>query len=792
MAKTSRSGRTPRKTKPSDAIQTRRHEFIGILLLAFSCLGIVSLYLAPVNSLTPPSTGIFGSLLAKVLAGLAGKARYLLAVFLGIWGLAIIMQKRWPVAGRRIYSFAALFLCGLAVLHLPFIWDGDYWAISRNGVGGGLLGAVLAWVLVGIFGVLGSYIVLGFLLVIALLSITNLSIVELSKSVLNALTLFGKGLKGNLEQFLFIPAEEDAGETEAKNGIRPGKAGGNPEAGGLKQWPLMHSMTDKPAAEGNRPASDRVEPQPLSANLEDLNLALAKEDSRFSAKDSLLNPEQFAPPTLDKNRGFDGESDEEIVFPAAEGFSLPPLDLLKPIPQDRGSNRQKGIQEKTRILEETLENFGVKIQVSEVNQGPAITRYEILPAPGIKVSKIMGLADDIALSMAAQQVRIEAPIPGKSAIGIEVPNQEISLVHLREVLESENFKKSNSRLTVAFGKDIAGRAVVGDLTKMPHLLIAGATGMGKSVCLNSLICSILFKSSPQEVKMLMIDPKMVELTTYNGIPHLMTPVVTNPKKAAVSLRWAVAQMEQRYEKFAAVGAKDIIRYNKLRIKEQQPGEMLPYIVIIIDELADLMMIAPADVEDAVCRLAQMARAAGIHLVLATQRPSVDVITGLIKANIPSRIAFAVSSQMDSRTVLDVGGAEKLVGRGDMLYMPVGFAKPIRVQGPFISDAEVEQLVYFLKKQEEPLFIEGITEGESESPAEPTVEDELYLNAVRLFIESGQASISLLQRRFRIGYTRAARLIDLMEKRGAVGPFEGSKPREVLMTIEAFESQYGKF
>ncbi|NLK50894.1 MAG: DNA translocase FtsK, partial [Syntrophomonadaceae bacterium] len=519
----------------------------------------------------------------------------------------------------------------------------------------------------------------------------------------------------------------------------------------------------------------------------DLN-GLEEEQDRSKAENTL---DYFSTIPVYRNI-FESEAEEEIVFPAAPNFILPSLSLLKPIVKGKNLRQNQDIKDNIQVLEETLENFGVKAKVVDVQQGPAITRYEIHPAPGIKVSKIINLADDISLSMAAEHVRIEAPIPGKSAIGIEVPNREISAVHLREVLENDEFQGSTSRLSVAFGKDIAGRTVVGDLAKMPHLLIAGATGMGKSVCLNSLIASILFKSSPHEVKLLMIDPKMVELTTYNGIPHLITPVVTSPKKAAIALRWAVSQMEKRYEKFAASGAKDIIRYNKAKLRDKQTEEVLPYLVIIIDELADLMMIAPADVEDAICRLAQMARAAGIHLVIATQRPSVDVITGLIKANIPSRIAFAVSSQTDSRTILDTGGAEKLVGRGDMLYLPVGFAKPVRVQGAFISDDEVDQLVNFLKQQEQPKFIEGVTAGESKPAEEPEEEEELFPDAVRLFIETGQASISLLQRRFRIGYTRAARLIDLMEKRGIVGPFEGSKPREVLLTIEQFENRYGKF
>ena len=787
MAKTMKSDRTIRKAVP--VFDSRKHEFMGILLIALSFLCIASLYLAPANNLTPPTTGIIGNLLAQVLTGLAGKARYLLATLLGIWGFAMIMQRRWPVIGRRMYGFLVLFLCVLTLLHIQILPGEDYWKISLQGNGGGLIGAVLAWTLVGVFGVLGSYIVIGSIMVVTFLFITNLSLVELFRSAKNNSAVLWSKIKESLELFLFVPIEEDeAEEIENKPGnkkeIVEKPAEINPRA-------IFGQFESGIGEEDNSIAKKRAG-QSQSA-VSEMDFEFTPEAANFNRyHNPLLNMDDLSQQGLRPSLDFGAESEEEVVFPVPEGFILPPLDLLKPISKTKSNRLNKSIQDNTRILEETLENFGVTVRVAEVSQGPAITRYEIHPAPGIKVSKIMGLADDIALSMAAQQVRIEAPIPGKSAIGIEIPNQEISLVHLREVLESEEFQGSNSRLSVAFGKDITGQAVVGDLTKMPHLLIAGATGMGKSVCLNSLICSILFKSNPQEVKFLMIDPKMVELTTYNGIPHLMTPVVTNPKKAAVALRWAVAQMEQRYEKFAALGAKDVIRYNKAKLKEHQPEEVLPYMVIIIDELADLMMIAPADVEDAVCRLAQMARAAGIHLVLATQRPSVDVITGLIKANIPSRIAFAVSSQMDSRTILDVGGAEKLVGRGDMLYMPVGFAKPVRVQGPYISDGEVEQLVRFLKRQEKPLFVEGITDGETKVIEEPEGEDEIFLGAVRLFIESGQASISLLQRRFRIGYTRAARLIDLMEKRGVIGSFEGSKPREVLMTIEQYENKYGKF
>ncbi|MGI6226608.1 MAG: DNA translocase FtsK, partial [Peptococcales bacterium] len=478
-----------------------------------------------------------------------------------------------------------------------------------------------------------------------------------------------------------------------------------------------------------------------------------------------------------------------------EGFVLPSISMLAKSKRNSNTLTQKEINENIITLQNTIESFGVKGKVVQVSCGPSITRYELQPAPGVKVSRIVNLADDIALSLAAAGVRIEAPIPGKAAIGIEVPNREISPVGLRDVLETEEYKNSQSKLTVALGKDIAGKPVMADLAKMPHLLVAGATGSGKSVCMNALITSILFNASPAEVKFLMVDPKMVELTTYNGIPHLITPVVTDPKKAASALRWAVHEMENRYELFAAAGVKDIIRYNsQVTVNDNGEKNLLPYIVVLIDELADLMMVAPADVEDAICRLAQMARAAGIHLVVATQRPSVDVITGIIKANIPSRIAFAVSSQTDSRTILDMNGAEKLLGRGDMLFYPTGYPKPIRLQGVFVSDQDVEKVVQFLKQQEKPEYNEEVVNQEVDF-AKPRIDDEddeLIPEAAKLFIENGQASISLLQRRFRVGYNRAARIIDLMEKKGIIGGYEGSKPRQVLITVEDYERLYGNF
>jgi DNA segregation ATPase FtsK/SpoIIIE, S-DNA-T family len=461
-------------------------------------------------------------------------------------------------------------------------------------------------------------------------------------------------------------------------------------------------------------------------------------------------------------------------------YVLPPATLLNPTKKRQG-REQENVHEKAQTLQDKLESFGVKATVGEIHRGPAVTRYEIRPEKGVKVSRIVNLADDIALALAAKDIRIEAPIPGKSAVGIEIPNSKVALVGLRDVLESAEYLGSQSKLSIALGRDVYGKPIVDNLAKMPHLLVAGATGSGKSVCINGIIVSLLYKARPDEVKLMMIDPKMVELNVYNGIPHLLIPVVTEPRKAAVALKKVVAEMEKRYELFAKHGARDIERFNQL-VKEKglEDTDPLPYIVVIVDELADLMMVAPADVEDSICRLAQMARAAGIHLIIATQRPSVDVITGVIKSNIPTRIAFAVSSQADSRTILDMGGAEKLLGRGDMLYLPTGASKPIRIQGAFLSDEEVERVVEFVKEQQEPDYQEEMI-PKSPDKNKSSVDDELFPQAKKLVIEAQTASVSLLQRRLRIGYTRAARLIDMLEAKGIVGPYEGSKPREVLVS-----------
>ena len=487
-------------------------------------------------------------------------------------------------------------------------------------------------------------------------------------------------------------------------------------------------------------------------------------------------------------------SNEEINKTPAnpeKPYEFPSIDLLNKSKGNTG-NSESALRNKAVKLEETLHNFHVDAKVVAVTQGPAVTRYEIQPAVGVKVSSITRLADDIALNLEAKSIRIEAPIPGKAAVGIEVENEKINVVGLRELIDSKEFKEAKSKISFAVGKDIAGNIIIGDLKAMPHLLIAGSTGSGKSVCVNSIILSILYKARPEEVKLVLIDPKVVELGNYNGIPHLLIPVVTEPSKAAAALNWAVSEMDERYRKFAEVEVRDLASYNDYVKANQEPDLALPQVVIIIDELADLMMAAPSQVEESICRLAQKARAAGMHLIVATQRPSVDVVTGLIKTNVPSRIAFAVSSQIDSRVILDKTGAEKLVGKGDMLYNPLGMGQPIRVQGAFVSDSEVHNVLEHVKKQmlDDVQYSTEVLDNIERANApesDPGDTDELLPEAIETVVRAGQASVSMLQRRFRIGYNRAARIVDMMEARGIIGPADGSRPRQVLMTEEELEN-----
>lgn len=506
-------------------------------------------------------------------------------------------------------------------------------------------------------------------------------------------------------------------------------------------------------------------------------------NERPKATPKPTEPEQEPLPEIDINLAEEQAENEAYI--------LPSMELLTPSPHADQSSELGAIQTNAKKLEQTFLSFGVKAKVMQVHLGPAVTKYEVLPDVGVKVSRIVSLSDDLALALAARDIRIEAPIPGKSAIGIEVPNSEVAMVSLREVLE-ESQSENPGKLAVALGRDITGKAVIAELNKMPHMLVAGSTGSGKSVCMNGIIVSLMMRAKPHEVKMMMIDPKMVELNVYNGIPHLLAPVVTDPRKASQALKKIVSEMERRYDLFSHTGTRNMEGYNqfvdKWNSENEEQHAKLPYIVVFVDELADLMMVASNDVEDSITRLAQMARASGIHLIIATQRPSVDVITGIIKANIPSRIAFAVSSAIDSRTILDMGGAEKLLGRGDMLFHPSGNSKPVRVQGAFVSDQEVERIVDAVIEQQKANYVEEMIPSETEEQVAHEERDDLFDDAANLVMEMQTASVSMIQRRFRVGYSRAARIIDQLELAGIVGPYEGSKPRQVLMNRVTYENE----
>lgn len=530
----------------------------------------------------------------------------------------------------------------------------------------------------------------------------------------------------------------------------------------------------------------------MSNALDDVKSSVEKPTGNSEGKD----PDNMGDGTKSSNGGLEADAKQENK-PVAKKYVFPPVSLLNKGSGKNSSNQARENQNTAMRLQQTLQNFGVKVTITDISCGPSVTRYELQPEQGVKVSKIVSLADDIKLNLAAADIRIEAPIPGKAAIGIEVPNKEAGSVTFRELVESEAFKSNPSSIAFAAGKDIAGKIIVADIAKMPHLLIAGATGSGKSVCINTIIMSILYRAKPDEVKLIMVDPKVVELSVYNGIPHLLTPVVTDPKKASGALNWAVAEMTDRYKKFAKFKVRDLKGYNskveKMDVPEgEQLPEKMPQIVIIIDELADLMMVAPGEVEDAICRLAQLARAAGIHLVIATQRPSVNVITGLIKANVPSRIAFSVSSGVDSRTIIDMNGAEKLLGKGDMLFYPSGYPKPVRVQGAFVSDEEVGKVVEFLRSnmEQEVTYNEEITNtaaAEVSSGSQEDEKDAYFADAGRFVIEKEKGSIGMLQRYYKIGFNRAGRIMDQLAEAGVVGPELGTKPRKVEMTLEEFEA-----
>lgn len=717
--------------------------------------------------------------------------------------------------------------------------------IMQKDIGGGMTGALQYSILFWLFGYSGAKFVLIIEIAICLMLITNRSYVEMARSARLFIlriapllaTRFSSGRK-------LLSAKAIPVKSGKKASVQP-TIDSVPEDDGLDEEPLLpkqrkaplffqlfHGKSDRDmnlSPDDNWEDEDAVyRPGERDDDDDEQNRHGAfEDDSPARDKDAHSSAPRFTdftsqaysePPWAQDEQEqsvpdptIPGDAEPAKLDPAASSadaladtqpvalkpvrkpqkpYRLPSLNLLdKPASASKSGN-PNDYMNTARKLEATLESFGVRAKVLDVARGPAVTRYELQPDVGVKVSRIVSLTDDIALALAAKDIRMEAPIPGKAAIGIEVPNNEVSVVTLREVLETQPFKESQAKLTIAFGRDISGQPIVGNLARMPHMLVAGATGSGKSVCINGIITSLLYKAKPDEVKFLMVDPKMVELNVYNGIPHLLAPVVTDPRRASLALKKIVVEMEKRYEKFSKTGTRNIEAYNALMLSGDNPDGVLPYIVVIVDELADLMMVAAGDVEDAITRLAQMARAAGIHLIIATQRPSVDVITGVIKANIPSRIAFGVSSQVDSRTILDMAGAEKLLGRGDMLFLPMGASKPIRVQGAFLSDSEVEAVVAYARGQAEAEYNEELVPELDDTEADPAEEilDELFDQAVQIVLEAKQASVSLLQRRMRIGYTRAARLIDSMEAKGIVGPYEGSKPREVLMTMEQYQQR----
>lgn len=728
-----------------------KSDLTGLGMLTFAILSFASLLIAKIDGqyLTGEAIGAIGQFIVRVMTGLWGTGKFIFPVLFAYWSVKVIQKS--PNLWRLIASTFTFFCILLTLLHLPMIQDASQFStVVRSGFegqGGGLIGALTGFGLYFFFGRIGSYIVLIAAGLLSLVLLDNRSFGDVVKNVKRRVFGFFALVKEKLENFIFEEVEiEESDETDFSSQDKL-----------EKDIPIIVDHS------GN-------------AGLENPGESL---DKAGRTRKPFLDDTEHEEIPPEKDNLFKND------FDSHRDFILPSINILQKSMQLKKSRIDKDITDRIKLLEQTLASFGVEVKVTQVSCGPAITRYELQPAKGVKVSRIVNLADDIALSLAAPDVRIEAPIPGKAALGIEVPNKEIAMVFFRDVLESREYSASRHPLSVALGKDIAGTTVVANLRDMPHLLIAGATGSGKSVCMNTLIASLLFRNTPSELKLMIIDPKMVELSNYNGIPHLLCPVVTEPKKAATALRWMVREMEKRYEDFAKYGVRDIQRCNDLAEKREDL-EKLPYIVVLIDELADMMMVAPTDVEDCICRLAQMARAAGIHLVVATQRPSVDVITGLIKANIPSRIAFAVSSQTDSRTILDVGGAEKLLGRGDMLFHPVGAAKPVRIQGAYISDNEVEALVRFLRSQATPDYENDLLGSQPEDTGfEEEAEDELLPKAVNLCLEHGHASISLLQRRLHIGYTRAARLIDQMERKGIIGPYEGSKPRSILTGWEQY-------
>lgn len=836
------AGRNAKKQQASGGFQT---EIILLVILAASIILLVSAF---------GMGGIVGNTISVFLFGSMGLLAYLFPLLLFIGAAFLLSNKRNRLAYKKVAAGIVFFvsLCGFMQLltegYMKSTTLSDYYTLcSDYKTGGGVIGGAVCISTTSAFGLIGAYVILVVVLLVCLILITQRSFFGFMEKIGSGIAGLIKGshdryLEGQPEREMKrelrqqqkkqareerraermrkmeeelaleeLAAEEEKPVSQEAFAKAPKKNTNVKMPAFLEGTKLtpdtltVDTQSEKPGQmsfeihravpsqeEEQRPAEPAFDPEP------EVSEAPAEETEEKGSRQPARNPKSSQKEIQSGIQSIQHEISQRETAPKKK-YQTPPYQLLK-----KGSGRSQGdsdayLRKTAQKLQETLHNFGVNVTVTNVSCGPTVTRYELQPEMGVKVSRIVSLADDIKLNLATPDIRIEAPIPGKAAVGIEVPNKENSAVMLRDLLQSEEFKRAGSRLSFAVGKDIGGNTVVADIAKMPHLLIAGATGSGKSVCINTLIISILYKASPDDVKLIMVDPKVVELSVYNGIPHLFIPVVTDPKKAAGALNWAVAEMSSRYNTFAEYGVRNLEEYNRkvenMRIPEgEEPPEKMPQIVIIVDELADLMMVAPGEVEDAICRLAQLARAAGIHLIIATQRPSVNVITGLIKANMPSRIAFSVSSGVDSRTILDMSGAEKLLGKGDMLFYPQGYQKPARLQGAFVSDEEVSAVVKFLadknpgveyNKQIEQQMSAGGPSGGAAGGGEER--DVYFEEAGKFIIEKDKASIGMLQRMFKIGFNRAARIMDQLSDAGVVGPEEGTKPRKILMTEEEFQN-----
>lgn len=772
MASKSKKKRSSKKTKKKNTQQSfMKDEVIIWLTLAVSIFILLSNF---------GFGGFVGDYIYDFLTGLLGLVAYV--VPFALFGIVAFLISNKGVLSAYIKAIAGMVLMILTCILLELL-DNK----------GGNLGDVLGKVLTPTIGIAGTYVIVLILMIICVVILTNKSLLKGVKQ--QSGKAYDRAKQDTIRRR--EAARERKAEREKENAAvpRPAKR--------KRVEKRVEGVSFNTIIEGKTPEMKEVYAKQPEVQ-EEPQFAIFRGETLPVEQE----PEEISAVSKKKKSADSSEETESVAAVIAEGaakpkkaYQFPPMNLLKKGRKSSGTSDAQ-LRETAMKLQQILQNFGVNVTVTNVSCGPSVTRYEMQPEMGVKVSKIVGLTDDIKLNLAAADIRIEAPIPGKAAVGIEVPNKETSAVMLRDLLETAEFKNSASKLSFAAGKDIAGKVVVTDIAKMPHVLIAGATGSGKSVCINTLIMSILYKASPEEVKLIMIDPKVVELSVYNGIPHLMIPVVTDPKKAAGALNWAVAEMDRRYREFAEYGVRDMKGYNeKISAMPEIDGMKrtpMPQIVIIVDELADLMMVAPGDVEGAICRLAQLARAAGIHLVVATQRPSVNVITGLIKANMPSRIAFSVSSGVDSRTIIDMNGAEKLLGKGDMLFYPSGYQKPARVQGAFVTDQEVQSVVEYLKNNNGDVsynedVVNHVNTSELGAGISGTAgggdgdeHDQYFVEAGRLIIDKDKASIGMLQRTFKIGFNRAARIMDQLCEAGVVGGEEGTKPRKVLMSPEEFE------